>query len=240
MRILLLADIHANWPAMSSIDEKFDACICLGDLVDYGPAPSPCIEWVKDHAQYTIRGNHDHGVAQRILSQGQSGYRYLTRVTRQLMWELLGEAELRWLGRLPVVQSVDLDGLRLYLVHGTPRDPLDEYLLPDAEQWTQRLAVVEADIVCVGHTHVPFVLEVDGKTVVNPGSVGQPRDGDPRCSYAVIEDGRVELRRCDYPVEDTVRLLEDSSIPDDAKQFAAQALRTGGRDADRIAEEIGS
>ena len=228
MRILVLADIHANWPALAAIDEPFDVCLFLGDLVDYGPSAQRCIAWVKAHADYAIRGNHDHGVAQRIVGRGETGYRYLTRVTRQWTWETLDAGDVRYLARLPVTQTIQLDGLAIHLVHGTPRDPLDEYLGPDPEQWALRLRSVRADVVCVGHTHVPFVLQAGGKTVLNPGSVGQPRDGDPRASYAVIEDGQVSLRRREYAIEETVRQLDESSLPERAKLLAGETLRTGG------------
>ena len=68
MRILVVSDIHANWPALAAIDEPHDVCLCLGDLVDYGPDPARCVRWAMEHAQYAIRGNHDHGVAQGIPS----------------------------------------------------------------------------------------------------------------------------------------------------------------------------
>src|SRR5262245_40580557 len=75
MRILVVADIHANWPALAAINEPHDVCLCLGDLVDYGPDPGPCVRWAMEHATYAIRGNHDHGVAQRVLVMGDKGYR---------------------------------------------------------------------------------------------------------------------------------------------------------------------
>jgi putative phosphoesterase len=229
VRILVLADIHANWPALAAIDEPFDACLVLGDLVDYGPAPGPCIEWVREHADYAIRGNHDHGVAQLIPGRGDTGYRHLSRVTRELMWQTLDAGEISYLARLPVTETIQLDGVAVHLVHGTPRDPLDEYLPPDREQWAQRLRSVRADLVCVGHTHLPFVLKIGKQVVLNPGSVGQPRDGDPRAAYAVIDDGQVSLRRVEYPVDETIRQLQAARLPDRAKQFAAETLRTGGR-----------
>lgn len=229
MRILVVADIHANWPALAAIDEPIDACLFLGDLVDYGPSPGPCIAWVHQHADYAIRGNHDHGVAQRIPGQGETGYRYLSRVTRELMWQCLGAEEIASLARLPVTETVQLDGLAIHLVHATPRDPLDEYLRPDPQLWAQRLDSVRADLVCVGHSHLQFVLQAGGKTVLNPGSVGQPRDGDPRAAYAVIEDGQVSLRRAEYPVEETIRQLNAADLPERAKHLAAETLRTGGR-----------
>ena len=102
MRILLVADIHANWPALQAVAaEKFDVCLCLGDLVDYGLEPSPCIAWVREHCTYFVRGNHDHGVAQNVLVSGRSGFKYLTGVTRAVTGERLREDELA----LPVADA---------------------------------------------------------------------------------------------------------------------------------------
>jgi putative phosphoesterase len=227
MRILLLADIHGNWPALQALNEPCDVCLCLGDLVDYALEPAPCIDWVRRHARHTVRGNHDHGAAQNVVVQGRNGFRHLTSVTRPLTRERLSEDDLRYLSRLPVTQMLTLDDARFLLVHATPRDPLDEYAPPDVEFWQRRLQDVEADVVCVGHTHQPYVLEVGDKLVINPGSVGQPRDGDPRASYAVIDDYKVELKRLEYPVEETVRVIQESGLPDDARETLAGVFRTG-------------
>jgi len=228
MRILLVADIHANWPALQAINEPHDVCLGLGDLVDYGLEPTPCIDWVRQHVQHAVRGNHDHGVAQFVSVAGRGGYRYLTGVTRSLTQERLSTEERRFLANLPVTRMVTLDNNRFFLVHATPRDPLDEYALPDPEAWARRLEGLEANVICVGHTHCPYVLEVGDKLVINPGSVGQPRDGDPRASYALIENNRVELKRVDYPLEDTIQVIMDSALPEQAKALLAEALRNGG------------
>lgn len=227
MRILLLADIHANWPALQALDEPFDVCFCLGDLVDYALDPAPCLEWVRSHATHAIRGNHDHGVAQNVVVAGKAGYRYLSGVTRVLTRQRLGADDVRFLGSLPVTQYLTLNGTRFLLVHATPRDPLDEYGHPELEFWTRRLQNVEADVVCVGHTHLPFVFEIGDKLVINPGSLGQPRDGDPRGCYAIIDDNRVELKRFVYPVEETVQTIQDSTLPDLAKSMLSETFRNG-------------
>ena len=228
MRILLVADIHANWPALQAVAaEPHDVCLCLGDLVDYGLEPGPCIAWARDKAHHTVRGNHDHGVAQNVVVNGRTGLKYLSGVTRVLTRQLLQEGDLRYLSRLPVTRYVTLDNTRFLLVHASPRDPLDEYVPGDPEYWARRLSNVEADVICVGHTHQPYVLEVGDKLVINPGSVGQPRDGDPRASFAVIEDFKVDLRRADYPVEDTVAVVQASSLPDNAKDMLVEVFRTG-------------
>jgi putative phosphoesterase len=228
MRILLLADIHANWPALAAINEPHDLCICLGDLVDYGVEPLPCIEWVRDHCQHVIRGNHDHAVAQNIVATGDVGYRLLSRATRPLMWQMLGAEDRTYLARLPITLHLALDGFDYYLVHATPRDPLDEFLLDDPVQWERRLQGNEAHFVCVGHTHKQFALQLNGCQLINPGSVGQPRDGDPRAAYAVIENGRVELKRAEYDLDRAVAAIDSAPISSEAKQLAAHVLRTGG------------
>jgi putative phosphoesterase len=227
MRILLVADIHGNWPALQAITEPRDVCLCLGDLVDYALEPKPCIDWVRREAHFVVRGNHDHGMAQDVTVIGKNGFKYLSGVTRTLIRPTLNEDELRFLARMPLSRLVTIDNTRFLLVHATPRDPLDEYAAPDPEFWRRRLANVEADVVCVGHTHQPYVLEVGDKLVINSGSVGQPRDGDPRASYAVIEDYKVELKRIEYAVEDTVRNVQDSTLPDLAKELLVEVFRTG-------------
>jgi putative phosphoesterase len=229
MRILLLADIHANWPALAAIREPFDACLFLGDLVDYGTDPAPCIEWVRTHARAAVRGNHDHAVAQRIVARGGSGFRELAAATRPLNWQVLESGHLKYLARLPVTLNFVVDGLRYLLVHATPRDPMDEYLIDDPAGWEARLHGIEADIVCVGHSHVQFQLDLNGTRIVNPGSVGQPRDGDPRCAYAVIEDGKVRFGRVEYDIDATIRHMRESQIEPQAVRLAESALRTGGR-----------
>jgi len=152
----------------------------------------------------------------------------LTGVTRPITKERLADDDIRFLSRLPLTRTVTLGNTRFLFVHATPRDPMDEYAPADPEFWARRLVDIDADVICVGHTHQQYVLEVGGKLVVNPGSVGQPRDGDPRAAYAVIEDNRVELKRVDYPIEETVRVTLDSSLPEDAKVMLADVYRHGG------------
>jgi putative phosphoesterase len=229
MKILLVADIHSNWPALKAIHEDFDACLFLGDMVDYCADPVACIDWVRRHATHSVRGNHDHAVAQRIPAKVGNGYRRIAMATRPMHWTAIDPARMKFLARLPVHEYVTLDGATFCLVHATPRDPMDEYLLADRDAWKARLDGVDARFVCVGHTHVPFVLELDGQTVINPGSVGQPRDGDPRAAYAVIEDGKIELRRVEYDIDETLQQMRTWDLPPWAIEATEQILKTGGR-----------
>jgi putative phosphoesterase len=229
MKILLLADIHSNWPALAAIKETYDACLFLGDLVDYATDPLPCIDWVRTHATAAVRGNHDHAVAQRIPAKHGSGLRGLAAATRPIHWRMLNPSRVKYLARLPLTKRVNVDDKSFYLVHGTPRDPLDEYLLGDPETWRARVESINADFVCVGHTHIPFHISLGNIQVVNPGSVGQPRDGDPRCAYAVIENGQVSLRRVAYDIDATLRQMSTAGVDDAAVEIAERVLKSGGR-----------
>jgi putative phosphoesterase len=174
MRILLVSDIHANRAALDAVHEHADLTLCLGDLVEYGVDPSPCIAWTKRHCQHWVRGNHDHGTAHGVKSipTNNHGYKYLTSVTRPINRERISEADRSFLATMPLLKYLTLGGVRILMVHATPRDPLDEYAPADVEFWTKRLVGVDAEIICVGHTHRPYALEVNGRLVVNPGSMG--------------------------------------------------------------------
>ena len=227
MRILVVSDIHANYAALAAIDEPHDFCVCLGDLVDYGPDPLECVRWAMQHARHAIRGNHDHGVAQQVSVQGESGFRYLTRVTRPLVWDALGPEERKYLLQLPLTCRFNVGGRRFLLVHGTPRDPLDEYVMRDPEVWAKRVQDCQADIVLVGHSHVQFNLKVNSAVVINPGSVGNPRDGDPRAAYAIIDGNKVELKRVEYPIEETIARVEALPLPARAREMLSESYRLG-------------
>ena len=229
MRILVLADIHSNWPALAAIQEQFDVCLFLGDLVEYATDPVPCIEWVRKHATVGVRGNHDHAVAQRIEVKKSHGLHRLAAATRPLHWQVLSPAHMKFLTRLPVTRRVTIDKSRFFLVHATPRDPFDEYLKDDPKAWTERLQGIEADFVLVGHSHLPFVLKLEHTTVINPGSVGQPRDGDPRAAYAIIDNGRVELRRVEYDIEATLKHMRACGVDPLTMDLATAVLRNGGQ-----------
>jgi putative phosphoesterase len=227
MRILVLSDIHANRAALDAIREPFDVCIFLGDLVDYGVEPGPCIEWVRKNATYAIRGNHDHGAAQRIYVQGIAGFRYLTGVTRSRTMQLLTESDRKYLAALPTSMWLTLNGKRYFLIHATPRDAMDEFAPPDVEAWKRRVQNIDADYVLVGHSHQQFMLELGKTTVINPGSVGLPRDGDPWAAYAVITDDGPELKRDQYPIDEAIASLYAANLPEPALQALSEVLRTG-------------
>ncbi len=228
MKILVIADVHSNWPALAAITEPFDACLFVGDLVEYATDPVPCINWARQHVTAGVRGNHDHAVAQRVTARGGGGFRRLAAATRPTHWDLIDPKRLKYLARLPVTQHVELGGQAFFLVHATPRDPMDEYLADDVDTWAERLQSVDADIVCVGHTHLPFHRQLGDKQLLNPGSVGQPRDGDCRASYAIVEDGVVHLRRVEYDINATLDQMQAVGVEPWAIDLTGEVLRSGG------------
>lgn len=227
MRVLVVADIHGNRAALEAIREPFDACVCVGDLVDYGPEPGPCVEWVRENALYCVRGNHDHGVAQNVEVSGVAGFRYLTSVTRPLTVAALSANQRRFLADLPTSRMFVIGGKKYLLVHATPRDPMDEYATADKAFWAPRLAGLHVDYVLTGHTHQPYTLQVNGTLVINPGSVGLNRDGDPRAAYAVIDGDSVELRRAEYPVGETITGVEEGVADPTAREMLSDIYRGG-------------
>jgi putative phosphoesterase len=227
MRILVISDIHANSVALNAIRESFDICFCLGDLVDYGPDPAGCVQWVMDKKCETVRGNHDHGVAHCVSVVGDTGFRYLTSVTRPMQWEALDQTQRQFLARLPVTRRIVVEGVRYLLVHGTPRDPLDEYLRKDPSAWEEVVKDLDVDVVCVGHSHMQFNIPAGKSRILNPGSVGLPRDGDVRAAYAIIERGQIQLKRQSYNIQQALEMNEKLALPETAKQMYRNCLTIG-------------
>lgn len=214
MKILVLSDIHANFAALEAVvqaEGDFDRLIVLGDLVSYGPHPKECIEFVRRHAFVAVRGNHDHALAFNVDPRCSSANEPLALATLGYHRTLLTDEAVDNLGRLPRSQKFYLDGYRFYAAHASPRDNLYSYRLtpelPD-EALKREVGRVRADFLLLGHTHLPMVRGVGSRVVVNPGSVGQPRDGLPEASYAVIQDGVAEIKRVKYDVQKTVKALE--------------------------------
>lgn len=239
MKILLLSDIHGNIDALMALEEDLrrreerpDLVLVLGDLVDYGPAPGEVIAWVRSHAHHVVRGNHDHAMATGADCQSSPAFKELSVVTRELFRPRLDTTSLEFLKTLPSRLSVSIDGRLAWMVHATPRNPLFEYLGPEApdEAWAAALGTLAEDsaYVFLGHTHLPFVKHIGKTVVVNPGSLGQPKDGNPRGCYAVIDDGRVDLRRVRYDVERAVSQLWDVGLDARHAQKLAEILRAGG------------
>ncbi|HEX9667071.1 MAG TPA: YfcE family phosphodiesterase [Thermodesulfobacteriota bacterium] len=229
MKILILSDIHANIEALQTIMEEYDYLICLGDLVDYGPSPRECIDFMKKNAYAIVRGNHDNAVAFGADCKCSEAYKPMSVKTRELMREILGQDEISYLSSLPLNTTIELSGARFFLAHATPTENLFKYLPPDSPDydWQEEIKGLDADFVLLGHTHLSLIKKIGKTTVINPGSVGQSKDVPGVASYAVWNDGETEIKRVEYDINKTVEKILSSPLEDYIKKSLIQVLRYG-------------
>lgn len=233
MRILLIADVHANWQALLSLqraEQKPDAVLFAGDAVGYGPDPAECVKWLLANTTAAVKGNHDVDAATTRLDGVPPE---LSDAAHESLWhtqKAVARAELNQLAQLPLTNSYEAGGVKFFLVHGTPLEPLIGQLnaATASEAELQMLfAEVEAQVIVLGHTHLPAIRKFGNKTIINPGSLGQPRYGIPDATYAVWHDGRVQIHHLHYDhhaVAHKVRLLPFS--PEALEQLTT-VLETG-------------
>lgn len=235
MRLAIFSDVHGNLQALDAVlrdieAQRPDATYCLGDLVGYGANPNEVTDAIRRTGYPTVMGNYDDGVG---FDRADCGCAYREEADRER-----GQRSLEWTkarvtpGNKSFLRTLKKEirlaagGRRLLLVHGSPRK-MNEYLFEDRPLSSfQRLAAsAQADLVVFGHTHKPYVKEVDGVTFLNVGSVGKPKDGDPRACYAIVDDGRPSFRRVEYDVAAAAAAIRASDLP---HEFAAD-VETGGR-----------
>jgi len=243
----LISDIHSNLEALNSVladisAQGIDEIFCLGDIVGYGPNPRECIDLVMP-CKVCLLGNHDQGALFDPEGFNTGAERAIFWTREQLeQYGASADGQQRWdfLGELPRHYE---EGPLLF-VHGSARNPLNEYIFPEDIYNRRKMEKIFALIPRYsfqGHTHVPGVFtedlrffspdEIDNqyrlaeqKAMINVGSVGQPRDGDPRACYVVLEDDLVRFRRIEYPFEETIRKIYDIPELDD---FLGDRLRDG-------------
>jgi len=208
MNVGVLSDIHSNRVAFEAVladAPELDALVCAGDVVGYNPWPAECVAMVREREIPTVMGNHDRAVASgtafRFNSMAKAGVEHAR--------QRLTEDQREWLAGLPN-ERLAFDG-RVKVVHGHPDDP-DHYTRP--EEFSPAL-LDDEDVLVMGHTHVQHHEVYDEGVVLNPGSVGQPRDGDPRAAYAILDldDLSVEERRVEYDVEAVQAAVADTGLP---------------------------
>ncbi len=231
MRVLVISDIHANLTALESVLSdagEFDAVWCLGDIVGYGPDPNECIERIRQLPNLTcVVGNHDAAVLELIETEA-----FNHEAKKVIYWtqSALTDASFRFLRQLPPRVIID----QITLVHGSPRQPIWEYLL-DSQTAGENFQYFETDFCLVGHTHLPsifFLAEGESqptaslisagqsfqlipRTILNPGSVGQPRDRDARASYAIFDTStmRWENHRISYDIQSVQERMRMAGLP---------------------------
>jgi diadenosine tetraphosphatase ApaH/serine/threonine PP2A family protein phosphatase len=231
----LISDIHGNYEALVAVFEDISGqnvaeVLCLGDIIGYGPNPCECLDRVIKDCRVTILGNHDQAALFDPDGFNPVALQAIYWTRDQL--ESLGNGEVvnrRWdfLGELPRTHT---EGKYLY-VHGSPREPTNEYVFPEDVYNQRKMDALfgRIETYCFqGHTHIPGVFTEqrefispeeceyeyplgEGKVMINVGSVGQPRDNDPRSCYVVVDDEKrlVSFRRVDYDIERTAKKIYD-------------------------------
>jgi predicted phosphodiesterase len=233
VRIAVISDIHGNWHAFEAVladveHERVDEVWCLGDIVGYGPQPNRCVEETRARADFCLIGNHDLAAIGRVSLDDFSPD---AAVSARWTADELDDSSRSFLEQLE--PQGERPGVQLF--HGSPRDPVWEYILSEPSV-RAALDHTTAGLVLVGHSHIPIALLLsngdtlagglakggsdieltDGRWLLNPGSVGQPRDGDPRAAYLLIdlEHRRAHFRRVPYDIESTQAEIRRQGLPD--------------------------
>jgi len=208
MRLGVISDVHGNLPALEAVLDDMpavDLLVCAGDVVGYNPWPAECVERVRGRDVPTVQGNHDRAVA----SGQASGFNRMAQAGVDYARDNLDTDALDWLDGLPTVRHV-ADG-RVTVVHGHPDDP-DHYTYP--REFAPDL-LDGAELLVMGHTHVQHHAVFGDGIVLNPGSVGQPRDSDPDAAYAVVDldERTVDERRVRYDIDAVVDAVAETDLP---------------------------
>ena len=208
MRVGAISDVHGNRVALAAVLSDMpavDLLVCAGDVVGYNPWPAECVEEIRSREIPTVMGNHDRAVVEGSGFWGNE----MADAGVQYAIDRLAESQREWLAGLPERLTV-ADG-RVKLVHGHPDDP-DRYTYPESFSASM---LGDEELLVLGHTHVQGHRLTGEGIVCNPGSVGQPRDGDPRAAYAVVDLGTesVEERRVEYDVDAVVEAIEEVGLP---------------------------
>ena len=227
--VAFIADVHSNTEALNAVLADISSrtevgrVFCSGDIVGYGPEPNRICEKIRDSGIACCQGNHDLFVDLRDLRM------FNPHAKEALIWtsQRLTQENKQWLLNLPKVYDETVNGRAIQLVHGSPVSPMDEKVTPETPQDTLKhyLNMSGADTLVTGHTHLPFVRNFGKKMFVNAGSVGQPRDGDPRASYVVVDLERMkgEIVRMEYNIEAVATKIKAVTLPD----FLAERLFKG-------------
>jgi putative phosphoesterase len=233
MRILIFSDLHSNLEALAAlhaVEKPPDALFFLGDIVGYGPDPTACLGWTRAHATHIVRGDHDDATATGADFGSPPELRDLAIATREHTLRQLRSNDLAYLAALPTTAQIELGGARFFLAHGSPRAPLTrafDFVTASEDSLHAELEGIDADVILLGHTHIPGIRRVGKTHIVNPGSLGQPRHGLPSATYAVWQDGHLQIKHIDYDPKPTMNKLALMSLDPEIAERLREILARG-------------
>jgi putative phosphoesterase len=233
MRVLIIADVHANLAALRALP-KADAIVCAGDVVGFGPDPAAVIEELVRLDARCVRGEEDDAVARGVAHPVPPALVHAAAESRERARAALTPAQLRWLRRLPPELELTFDGLRLGVTHAYPGD-YTRYVAPSDEELMRIMrAFPHCDVIVLGHTHRRGTWKGRAQ-VVNPGSVGMPqRPG--LASYAMLENGRIRFGSARFDPAQTLRSMANLSTQEEAyREYEAELTRGSTRPFQRLA-----
>ena len=237
MKIAFISDIHANIFALKEVlkdieTQNVDKTICLGDLVGYAPYPNEVIDLIKKEDIFTIQGNYDESTGEELIACGcdYDTQKEAENANKSLFWtqEEVNEENQKWLANLPEEKEMKIEGWNLYLVHGSPRKN-NEYLYAESNEVKEIAEEFDFDILLSGHTHLPYFKVINGKYIVNAGSAGKPKHGNPRATYIILDIQKESItfrsREVKYDEEKIAKAIEEiEMLPSDF----AKLFRNGG------------
>lgn len=224
MKILLISDIHGNYPALEAVSQEVEPLHCehilnCGDSLVYAPFPNETLEWLRTRKAFSIRGNTDDKVIK--LLKGKS-FKKPSKADKRIMYtstaESLSPRNVEYLLEMKKKKLMRLGQSFIGLFHGSPADH-EEFLFADTPEKRFKELAKESpcEVVVTGHSHTPYHRHIGGVHFINPGSVGRMFDGRVEASYAILElnQGKitVSLHRCAYDVEAVVRALDEQGLP---------------------------
>ncbi len=228
MKIVIVSDIHGNYDALSALPESYDELWVLGDLVNYGPEPKEVVDFVKSKATLVVRGNHDQSIGYGDDPRCSLRFRQMAEATGKFSETVVTAEQKLYLRSFPTRLNAVRGQTRFFLCHATPSDPLYEYRTAESEKWVNECMQLGADVIFVGHTHIPFIRSFNRQILVNPGSLGQPKTGKPDACYAVWENGQVSLRTYAYPIDKTIGKIRLMPIGKNIQLDLIRVLEFGG------------
>ncbi len=229
MKLAIIADIHSNLEALNAVLDQVQMLgikniVCAGDIVGYGANPNECCNLIKKLNIPCTMGNHDINA---VNLQNLDWYNGFARAALKWTNKQLTTENKDFLAKLPKMNSIKIEDKTLLIVHGSLDDPLYDYVKPDSSDARLLDFIIrsKSNILIMGHTHLPMSRKIEHGTIINPGAIGQPRDNNPKASYAILDStlNRVTINRVKYDIETASKKIISAGLP----RYLAERLFKG-------------